>query len=73
MLVVQRTVSRAQLREADVVVKPRVGHIRWDEMSRGEELLSAGYAAGLENIELIKNVIDSFEVERLPIPELSHK
>jgi len=73
MLVVQRTVSRAQLRDADIVIKPRVGHIRWDEMSRGEELLAAGYAAGLENIELIKNVIDSFEAERLPIPELSHK
>jgi NTE family protein len=73
MLVVQRTVSRAQLREADVVVKPRVGHIRWDEMARGEEFLAAGYEAGLENIELIKNLIDSFEAKRFPIPELSHK
>src|SRR6267143_7313211 len=45
MLVVQRAVSRAQLREADVVVKPRVGHIRWDEMARGEEFLAAGYEA----------------------------
>jgi NTE family protein len=60
MLVVQRTVSAHQLREADVVVKPRVGHIRWDEMNRAEELMQAGYEAGLESFETIQKAIASF-------------
>ena len=60
MLVVQRTVSAHQLREADVVVKPRVGHIRWDEMNRADELMQAGYEAGLESIETIQKEIAAF-------------
>jgi NTE family protein len=60
MLVVQRTVSAHQLREADVVVKPRVGHIRWDEMNRADELMQAGYEAGLESIEAIQKEIAAF-------------
>jgi len=60
MLVVQRTVSAHQLREADVVVKPRVGHIRWDEMNRADDLIAAGYEAGIESIEAIQREIDSF-------------
>lgn len=60
MLVVQRTVSAHQLREADVVVKPRVGHIRWDELKRGDELIKAGYEAGLESIDSIRTLIDTF-------------
>ena len=59
MLVVQRTVSKAQLQQADIVIKPRVGHIRWDQLSRGEELLAAGYEAASENIEPIKKLIAS--------------
>ncbi|HEV7474812.1 MAG TPA: patatin-like phospholipase family protein [Pyrinomonadaceae bacterium] len=60
MLVVQRTVSAHQLREADVVVKPRVGHIRWDELNKSNELIKAGYEAGLESIEAIQQLIDTF-------------
>ncbi len=59
MLVVQRTVSEAQLRLADIVIKPRVGHIRWDEMGRGKELLVAGYEAAQGKIEAIKNLTRS--------------
>ena len=50
MMLVQRTASLYQLAAADVVIKPRVGHIRWDEMRRGEELIAAGYEAGIESI-----------------------
>lgn len=57
MLIVQRTVSEFQIGAADVVVKPRVGHIRWDEVTRAEELMKAGYEAGLESIETIKTAI----------------
>lgn len=60
MLVVQRTVSGHQLREADVVVKPRVGHIRWDELGRAEELMTAGYEAGLESAAAIQEAMANF-------------
>jgi NTE family protein len=57
MLVVQRTVTAHQLQEADVVIKPRTGHIRWDELGRAEELITAGYEAGLESIAAIQKLI----------------
>ncbi len=59
MLLVQRTASLHQLEEADVVIKPRVGHIRWDEMSRGEELITAGYDAAVESLPQIKTLIEA--------------
>lgn len=58
MLVVQRTASHYQLEIADFVIKPRVGHIRWDEMGRADELIAAGYEAGLESIAGIRALID---------------
>ncbi len=58
MLLVQRTVSMYELKNSDVVIKPRVGHIRWDEMGRADELLKAGYEAGLEAIPEIKTLIE---------------
>ena len=50
MLVVQKTASHYQFELADLVIKPKVGHIRWDEMGRADELITAGYEAGLESI-----------------------
>jgi NTE family protein len=58
MMLVQRTVSSYQLIQADAVIKPRVGHIRWDEMGRAEELLKAGYEAGIEAVPTIKELIE---------------
>jgi NTE family protein len=57
MLVVQRTVSQHQLLEAEVVVKPDVGHIRWDEVGRADELIKAGYEAGREKVAEIRELI----------------
>lgn len=59
MLVVQKTASHYQLSLSDHVVKPKVGHIRWDEMGRADELIDAGYAAGLESVPAILNLIDA--------------
>ncbi len=59
MLLVQRTASHYQLEAADLVIKPRVGHIRWDEISRAEELISAGYEAASESITEIKELIEA--------------
>src|SRR5205085_3075997 len=58
LLVVQKTASRYQLEMSDIVITPQVGHIRWDEMGRGDELMTAGYAAGIESIPAIKTLID---------------
>ena len=57
MLVIQKTVSEHQLQAADVIIRPRTGHIRWDELGRAEELIAAGYEAGLESIEAIQKLI----------------
>jgi NTE family protein len=60
MMVVQRTAALHQLRSADIVIRPRVGHIRWDEMARADELLAAGYEAATETIGEIKTLLQSY-------------
>ncbi len=57
MLLVQRTASLHQLKAADIVIKPQVGHIRWDEMGRADELISTGYEAALDRVQEIKDQI----------------
>ncbi|HJY30953.1 MAG TPA: patatin-like phospholipase family protein, partial [Pyrinomonadaceae bacterium] len=47
LLVVQKTASHNQREMADLVINPKVGHIRWDEMGRADELMAAGYEAAL--------------------------
>src|ERR1051325_4570582 len=59
MMVVQKTASHYQRKMADVVISPKVGHIRWDEMGRVNELMAAGYNAGLKMIPEIRALIDS--------------
>src|ERR1041385_2094320 len=58
MLVVQKTASHYQLKSADFVISPRVGHIRWDEMGRAAELIAAGYEAGNESIPALLALIE---------------
>lgn len=67
MMVVQKTASSHQLGMSDLVISPKVGHIRWDEMGRADELIEAGYKVGVESIVKIREVIDSIsdkETER---------
>jgi NTE family protein len=59
MMMVQRTATSHQLRLADCVISPKVGHIRWDEMGRAAELIDAGYEAGRSKIDEIKSLIES--------------
>lgn len=59
MLVVQKTASHYQLSLSDFVVRPKVGHIRWDEMGRADELMTAGYEAGIESVPEILALIDA--------------
>jgi NTE family protein len=57
MMVVQRTVSAHETRAADVAVRPKVGHIRWDEMGRAAELIRAGEAAAREALPKIAELL----------------
>lgn len=58
MMVVQKTASHYQLSMADLVIRPNVGHIRWDEMGRADELIAAGYNAGLKAAPEILELIE---------------
>jgi NTE family protein len=57
MMVVQRTVSAHEGRNADIVIRPKVGHIRWDEMGRSAELIAAGEEAAREALADIKSLL----------------
>ena len=56
IVAVERIVTNQQSRDADLLIVPKVGHIRWDETRRAEELLNAGYTAAIESIEEIKQL-----------------
>ena len=66
MLVIQRTAALHQLQDADVVIRPRVGHLRWDEMSRADEFIAAGEEAARATLERIKHLVE-------PLPEPQQK
>jgi NTE family protein len=63
MLVVQKTASHYQVSMSDYVIKPKVGHIRWDEMGRSEELMAAGYEAGLQAAAEILELIEAAGID----------
>ena len=63
MLVVQKTVSHYQLSLSDHVIRPKVGHIRWDEMGRADEMMDAGYTAAMESMAQIFELIESSSVK----------
>ena len=58
MLVVQRTATEHQRQLADVCISPRVGHIRWDEMGRADELIAAGEDAARAAVPHIKELLE---------------
>ena len=58
IMVVQRTAAVHQLHDADVVIRPRTGHIRWDEMGRADELIALGEQAARSTIERIKHLLE---------------
>jgi NTE family protein len=55
---VERVVSQQEAPDADLIIAPKVGHVRWDQTRRAEELMKIGYEAGLESIGQIKTLID---------------
>lgn len=55
---VERIVSNQEKEKADLIIIPKVGHIRWDETRRAEEFLKIGYETALESIDQIKDLIE---------------
>ena len=64
-IAVERIVSNQQRRDADLLIVPKIGHIRWDQTRRAKELIKAGYEAGLESIDEIRKLI----AQRSKLPE----
>lgn len=58
MLVVQKSASYLQVESCDLVIRPKTSHIRWDQVRRSDELIAAGYRAGLESIPRIRAMIE---------------
>lgn len=54
---VERIVSNQERQDADVLIAPKIGHIRWDQTRRSSELVKLGYEAGLAAIAEIRAVI----------------
>ena len=48
--------SVTESKDADLIIIPKVGHIRWDETRRANELLQVGYEAALQSINAIKSL-----------------
>jgi NTE family protein len=67
---VERIVANQDRADADVVIAPKVGHIRWDQTRRADELLQAGYTAAMESMDRIKSLIALAPVLR-PEPSLA--
>lgn len=59
LMVVQKSASAHQLEMSDLVISPKIGHIRYHKMGRAEEVIAAGYEAGLESIAKIRELINS--------------
>jgi predicted acylesterase/phospholipase RssA len=57
-IAVERVVSNQERADADVLIVPKVGHIRWDQTRRTKELIQCGYEAGLQAIDTIRAVIE---------------
>lgn len=55
---VERVVSNQEAAKADLIITPKVGHIRWDETRRADEFLEIGYETALESIDPIKDLIE---------------
>lgn len=63
---VEKVVANQDRADADVLIAPKVGHIRWDQTRRADELVKLGYEAGIASLDRIKSLI-----ERKPVAQIS--
>jgi len=52
-----RTAGKSQHYQADVVIVPKVSHLRPDEISKMDEFIKAGEEAALEKLDTIKKLV----------------
>jgi len=71
MMVIQKSVSIQHCEMSDLVITPNVGHIRWDQVRRADELMVAGYEAGMESIPKIRELIDSVTTDDTDLLQIS--
>ena len=57
MMMVLRVASKSYHYRADVVIIPKIAHLRPDEISKIDEFIKAGEEAALEKIDEIRNLI----------------
>ena len=53
---VERVVANQDRDDADVLITPKVGHIRWDQTRRTAELFKLGYDAAIASMDQIKSL-----------------
>jgi NTE family protein len=56
LVIVQRAAAERQLEDADVVISPRIGHLRWDEVGRAAEFIEAGAQAAEFTLARLKRL-----------------
>ncbi len=61
---VEKIVSNQERDTADLMIVPKVGHIRWDQTRHSRELIKLGYEAGLSAIDDIKAMIEKASPRR---------
>ncbi|MDX6576284.1 MAG: hypothetical protein QOE96_2237 [Blastocatellia bacterium] len=61
---VERIVSNQETANADLIITPKVGHIRWDETRRTAEFLKIGYETAMESIAGIRGLIEQHTLAR---------
>ena len=66
ILLVQKTASQHQREMSDLVISPKVGHIRWDEVGRAEELMALGYKETMKMMPEIRALIEVLATKRHP-------
>jgi NTE family protein len=54
---VEKIVANQDRADADVLIAPKVGHIRWDQTRRADELVKLGYEAALGSMNEIKSLL----------------
>jgi NTE family protein len=60
-MILLRAASKAHHYRADIVIVPKIAHIRPDEIGKMDELVRAGEEAALEKIDAIKELIGKSE------------
>lgn len=59
---VEKIVSNQERDTADLLIAPKVGHIRWDQTRQSKELIRIGYEAGLAAVDDIRKLISAREM-----------